>query len=496
MLLLTLAIAAQVAAGAPRLGDAVLDGNVSSVKALLAAGAKVDDADETGMTPLMVAAAQGQTAIAGMLIAVGAKVDAKDRDDITALMRASAANRVATVALLLAHGADPNARMRDGATALTAAAFGGYIDVVTRLLERKVDPSPADQQGRTPLMAAAMNGHAPVVSALVSHGADVQAIDVAGASALRYAAARGHADIVDALANAGGKWGDLELTLAAEGCHGDLLESLLKRGGSTNAARGRSLLLLAAAGGCLDGVRHLIAAGADVNQHDANGLTPLMLAAQSGSPDLVRLLLAKGANPRAMDNLERTPAMFAELSREETVIALLRSASAGQSGPAPMTVESPTIKDGQPIPRDYTADGRNVSPPLTWTNVPANARQLAVICEDPDAGNPPPFVHWVIYRIPVSARGLPDNIPFEPDAPMPAEIAGAVQGLSGFRRPFYRGPAPPPGKVHHYHFVVYALDAEMDLKPGLTRADLLAAIDGHVIAQGELVGTYERRQEP
>jgi Raf kinase inhibitor-like YbhB/YbcL family protein len=102
-------------------------------------------------------------------------------------------------------------------------------------------------------------------------------------------------------------------------------------------------------------------------------------------------------------------------------------------------------------------------------------------------------VHWVIYGIPATAKGLPENLPFEPGAAMPPDIAGAIQGLSGFRRPFYRGPAPPPGKVHHYHFVVYALDATLDLKPALTRADLLSAIQGHVIGQGELVALYERK---
>ena len=77
--------------------------------------------------------------------------------------------------------------------------------------------------------------------------------------------------------------------------------------------------------------------------------------------------------------------------------------------------------------------------------------------------------------------------------PMPTEIAGAIQGVSGFRRPIYRGPAPPPGKPHHYRFVVFALDANLNLKPGLNRAELLEAIKGHIIGQGELVPTYERK---
>jgi Raf kinase inhibitor-like YbhB/YbcL family protein len=164
-----------------------------------------------------------------------------------------------------------------------------------------------------------------------------------------------------------------------------------------------------------------------------------------------------------------------------------------QAPSQPIVVRSPRIADDQPIPRDYTADGRNVSPPLTWSGVPPGTKQLALVLEDPDAGNPPPFVHWVLYNLPPSATGIPEAISIDPAAPMPQEIAGAIQGISGFRRPIYRGPAPPPGKPHHYHFVVYALDADLGLKAGLTRADLLAAIRGHVIGQGELVAIYERK---
>ena len=495
VLALALVLALQVEGGdAARLADAALDGRPSAVQALIAKGVKVDEPDVTGMTPLMVAAAQGHTAVARLLISAGANVNAIDRDAITALMRAAASNRIETVTLLLASNADPNLRTRDGATALTAAAFGGYADVVSRLLDRRADAAVADQQGRTPMMAAAMNGHTPVVQALVAKGASVTAADAVGATALRYAAARGHADIVDLLSKAGGAWGDAEMTLAAEGCHGAVVDMLLKKGGNIKASReNRPLLLMAAAGGCADTVRPLLDAGADVNGKDGTGRTTLMVAAFAGSRDLVQLLLDRGADPNVMDDLERTPAMFAALSRQDEVVELLAQAPAGQASSSALVVESPTLKADQPVPKQYTADGRNLSPPLTWRNVPAGTRQLAVVCEDPDAGNPPPFVHWVIYKIPATAKGLPENIPFDPDAPMPSEIAGAIQGLSGFRRPFYRGPAPPPGKVHHYHFVVYAIDADLDLKPGLTRADLLTAIQGHVIGKGELVATYERK---
>ena len=167
-----------------------------------------------------------------------------------------------------------------------------------------------------------------------------------------------------------------------------------------------------------------------------------------------------------------------------------------QRAPATINVSSLTLKEGQPVPTEHTPDGRNDSPALTWSGVPSTTKELVVICEDPDAGNPPPFVHWVIYKIPATAKGLPENVPFEPGAPMPSEIGSAVQGVSGFRRPIYRGPAPPPGKPHHYHFVVYALDADLGLKPGLTRADLLTAINGHVIGRGEIVAIYERKATP
>jgi Raf kinase inhibitor-like YbhB/YbcL family protein len=168
----------------------------------------------------------------------------------------------------------------------------------------------------------------------------------------------------------------------------------------------------------------------------------------------------------------------------------------GQPGEASITVTSPTLKAGQPVPREHTPDGRNDSPALNWSGVPAGTRELMVFCEDPGVGNPPPFVHWVVYKIPASANGLPAALPIDPTTPMPAGLEGARQGLSGFRRPIYRGPAPPPGSPHTYHFVVYALDApivEPPQSPPMTRAQLLEAARGHIVGRGELVATYQRR---
>lgn len=173
----------------------------------------------------------------------------------------------------------------------------------------------------------------------------------------------------------------------------------------------------------------------------------------------------------------------------------LAGASA-QPTPAALTVTSNTISAGATIPAQHTADGLNISPALAWAGAPAGTKSFAVVCEDPDVllppTNPQPFVHWVIYNIPATAKGLPENVPIDPAAPMPAAIAGAIQGPSGFRRPIYRGPAPPPGKPHHYHFVVYALDVD-GLPAGLTRAQLTEAMAGHIVGQGELVALYERK---
>jgi len=159
-------------------------------------------------------------------------------------------------------------------------------------------------------------------------------------------------------------------------------------------------------------------------------------------------------------------------------------------------VESPTMASGETMSREYTPDGRNLSPPLTWTNLPEGTREIAVICADFGAGNPPPWVHWIIYGIPATARGLPEGLPIHPGQVMPDDIAGAIQGHNGWRRPYYRGPAPPLGTPHLYHFTVYALDEELGLGPRLTREDLLDAMEGHIIGRGELVPVYERFGSP
>jgi len=170
-------------------------------------------------------------------------------------------------------------------------------------------------------------------------------------------------------------------------------------------------------------------------------------------------------------------------------LATACSASNEKSNGAPMNIQvtSTAFADGQSIPGKYTCDGSDVSPPLQWSNAPANAKSFALIVDDPDApvGT---WVHWVIYDLPTGTSALPENV-----AKSQYAAGNAKQGLNDFKSLGYGGPCPPPGKAHRYFFKLYGLDTVLDLKPGVTKKDLLKAMEGHVLAQGQLVGTYQRQ---
>ena len=154
--------------------------------------------------------------------------------------------------------------------------------------------------------------------------------------------------------------------------------------------------------------------------------------------------------------------------------------------PSAMQVRSPAFGGHQPIPSKHTGEGEDVSPALEWKDPPEGTKAFAVICHDPDAPLCKPgsygFVHWVLYNIPGSATGVPEN-------GGDAYTAGATDfGGTG-----YGGPMPPEGHGrHHYFFWVMALDRELDLEPGLTMEQLLEKVEPHVIGMNRLVGTYER----
>jgi Raf kinase inhibitor-like YbhB/YbcL family protein len=152
-----------------------------------------------------------------------------------------------------------------------------------------------------------------------------------------------------------------------------------------------------------------------------------------------------------------------------------------------LQITSAAFSEGQPIPAKYSCEGSDVSPPLKWTNAPTNTKSFALITDDPDAPMGT-WVHWVLYDLPPSATELPE------DVAKTQYIAGnAKQGLNTWPRLGYGGPCPPPGKPHRYFFKLYALNTMPDLKPGLTKEDLLKAMEGHVLAEGQLMGTYQRK---
>lgn len=150
------------------------------------------------------------------------------------------------------------------------------------------------------------------------------------------------------------------------------------------------------------------------------------------------------------------------------------------------TLSSAAFKPGAEIPRQYTCEGANQSPALAWSGAPAGTKSFALIADDPDApvGT---WVHWVVYDVPGDATGLPQGVPADDTL-----RGGGTQGTNDFRRTGYGGPCPPPGKPHRYFFKLYALDRPTELKPRASKAEVLRVIEGHVLAQAELMGTYKR----
>ncbi len=151
-----------------------------------------------------------------------------------------------------------------------------------------------------------------------------------------------------------------------------------------------------------------------------------------------------------------------------------------------MELTSTAFQPGGTIPKQYTGDGADRSPPLGWSEPPAGTKSLALICDDPDAPRGT-WVHWVLFNLPGQARDLAEGVPTTDTLG-----DGAKQGKNDFGHIGYGGPAPPKGKPHRYFFKLYALDVAVDLPPGATKAQLLEAMKGHTLAEGQLVGTYGR----
>ena len=154
-----------------------------------------------------------------------------------------------------------------------------------------------------------------------------------------------------------------------------------------------------------------------------------------------------------------------------------------------MQITSSAFRDGETIPRMYSREGAELSPPLTVDDVPDGTEALALIVDDPDAPNKT-WVHWLIWDIPVGRTAIPEDVPKEETV---QALGGATQGLNDFDEIGWGGPMPPPGHgVHHYRFTVFALSESLGLEPGADRAALEEAMEAKVLDQDRLVGTYER----
>ena len=150
-------------------------------------------------------------------------------------------------------------------------------------------------------------------------------------------------------------------------------------------------------------------------------------------------------------------------------------------------IESPEFQSQEKIPGKYTCDGEDLSPPLGWSDPPEGTKSFALIADDPDASIGT-WVHWVLYNMPPGMLASVEGIPKEEILP-----DGTRQGMSDFKKIGYGGPCPPPGPAHRYSFKVYALNAMLDLPPGATKADFLVAANGHILAQAELTGLYQKQ---
>ena len=167
------------------------------------------------------------------------------------------------------------------------------------------------------------------------------------------------------------------------------------------------------------------------------------------------------------------------------LVGLISMASnvAAQNGSA-FTLKSAGFRGGGNIPAKFTCDAKDVSPALAWSGAPQGSQSFALIADDPDAPAGT-WVHWVAYNLPASARELPEGVPKRQEIE-----GGGIQGTNDFERIGYGGPCPPHGKPHRYFFKLYALDTKLNLQPGATKKEVEGAMQGHILAQAELMGKF------
>jgi Raf kinase inhibitor-like YbhB/YbcL family protein len=151
-----------------------------------------------------------------------------------------------------------------------------------------------------------------------------------------------------------------------------------------------------------------------------------------------------------------------------------------------ISISAEGFKEGETIPDEYTCEGKDISPLLSWKGIPAGTKSIALIMDDPDCPGGT-FVHWVLYNLPAQTRKLPKAMLLNQTL-----NDGSMQGMTDFGQPGYGGPCPPPGKPHRYYFKLYALDTKLNLPPGASKSQVESAMKGHILAKGELMGKYQR----
>lgn len=205
-------------------------------------------------------------------------------------------------------------------------------------------------------------------------------------------------------------------------------------------------------------------------------------------PDGKPALFAYDRNgvPRASLNLETDKPGLALLDRQGRTVWRAPSGSEPENARMEFKVTSPAFLSGDWIPRDFTCEGANRSVPLFWTGAPEGTGSFVLIADDPDAPGGT-FVHWVVYDIPPQSAALPEGYPATETGP-----DGTLQGKTSFGRIGFGGPCPPPGSPHRYFFKLYAVDRKIALSPGASKAEVLRAIEGHVLAEAQLMGRYKR----
>lgn len=181
-------------------------------------------------------------------------------------------------------------------------------------------------------------------------------------------------------------------------------------------------------------------------------------------------------------------ACYAQMTMQRTGKAVISQILPEPADSMSLDLRSPAFQSGHAIPFKFSAFGEGISPALAWQPGPEGTRSYALIVEDPDAPGPRPFVHWVIFDIPAETTELPQHVA---EGSRPPEPQGAVQGSNSLGRIGYFGPRPPQGAPHHYHFQLFALDRVLSLAPGADRDAVAAAMRGHILAEDDLVGTFQ-----